>query len=54
MGFFPRLDQIDIYCSAHLPFEKLSKDAVIEAAIKADAKFDKGDLDRHRALKAIV
>ena len=42
------VDEIDIYRSAALQIEKHGEDAVIEAAIRADAMLDKGDLDGQR------
>jgi hypothetical protein len=50
----PGMDRIDIYRSAVLLIEKHGEDAVIEAAIRADAMLDKGDLDGQRAWKAMV
>ena len=45
---------IDIYRSAALLIQKHGDDAVIEAAIRADAMLDAGDLDGQRVWKAIV
>ncbi len=39
------VDEINIYSSAGLLIEKHGDDAVIEAAMKADAMLEKGDLD---------
>jgi len=47
------VDEIDIYRSAALLIEKHGEDAVIEAAIRADAMLDMGDLDGQRVWKAI-
>ena len=46
--------QIDIYRTAALPIEKHGEDAVIEAAMRADAMLDMGDLDGQRVWNAIV
>ena len=48
------MDQIDIYRSAALLIKKHGEDAVIEAAMKADAMLDDGDLDGQRVWKAII
>ena len=48
------MERIDIYRSAHLLIQKHGEDAVIEAAMKADAMLDKGDLGGQRVRKAIV
>ena len=48
------METIDIYRSAALLIESHGEDAVIEAAMRADAMLDKGDLDGQRVWKAIV
>ena len=48
------VDEIDIYRSAALLIEKHGEDAVIEAAIRADAMLDKGDLDGLQVWKAVL
>ena len=48
------MDRIDIFRSAALLIQKHGDDAVLEAAMKADAMLDKGDLDGQRVWKAIV
>ena len=54
MRYHPGMDLIDIYRTANLLIEKHGEDAVVEAAIRADAMLDKGDLDGQRVWKAIV
>ena len=48
------MDRLDIYRAANLLIEKHGESAIIEAAIRADAMLDKGDLDGQRVWKAIV
>ena len=48
------MDRLDIYRSANLLIETHGEDAVIKAAMKADAMLDKGDLDGQRAWKAVL
>ena len=48
------MESIDIYRSAALLIKQHGEDAVIEAAMKADAMLEKGDLDGQRVWKAIV
>ena len=50
----PDMESIDIYRTANLLIEKHGDNAVIAAAMKADAMLDKGDLDGQRVWKAIV
>ncbi len=45
---------IDIYRSANVLIRDQGKDAAIEAAMRADAMMDKGDLDGCVAWKRIV
>ena len=46
--------ELDIYRSAALLIEKHGEDAVLEAAMRADAMLEKGDLDGQRVWKAII
>ena len=48
------MEQIDIYRSANLLIERHGDAAVAEAARRAGAMHDKGDLDGARVWKAIV
>ena len=48
------IDKLDIYRSAALLIEKHGEDAIIEAAMKADAMLERDDLDGQRVWKAIV
>lgn len=54
LAYAHTMDRIDIYRSAALLIRQHGDDAVIEAAMKADAMLDKGDLDGQRVWKAIV
>ena len=49
----PVVDKIDIYRCAALFIEQHGEDAIIEAAIVADAMLEKGDMDGLRVWKAI-
>ena len=48
------LGEIDIYRSAAVLIKKHGDDAVIEAARRADAMLDRGDLTGQRIWKAII
>ena len=48
------MESIDIYRSANLLIEKHGEEAVIESAIKANARLGRGDLDGQQVWKAIV
>ncbi len=50
-AFIPNLD---IYRSANLLVKRHGEDAPIEAAMRADAMLDKGDLDGYAAWKRIL
>ncbi len=54
LRYHPGMDRIEIYRIANLLIEKHGNDAVLEAAKKADAMLEKGDLDGQRVWKAIV
>lgn len=45
---------IDIYRSANLLIVQYGEDASVEAAMRADAMLDKGDLDGQRIWMAVV
>jgi len=45
---------LDIYRSAHALIQQHGEAAAIEAAMKADALLDKGDLDRTAVWRQIV
>ncbi len=45
---------LDIYRSANVLVKQHGQDAPIEAAIRADAMLDKGDLDGYAVWKRIV
>ena len=47
------MDRIDIYRSAALLIQKHGEDAAIVAAVTADARLEKGDLDGLKVWKAI-
>ena len=46
--------EIDVYRSAHALIQQHGDEAAIEAAIKADAMLDKGDLDGGAVWRRIV
>ncbi|MCZ6592703.1 MAG: hypothetical protein O7B98_16390 [Alphaproteobacteria bacterium] len=46
--------EIDVYRSAHALIQQHGEAAAIEAAMKADAMLDKGDLDGYAVWKRIV
>lgn len=48
------IQDIDIYRSANLVIEQYGEDAVIEAAMRADAMLDKGHIDGQRVWLAIM
>ncbi len=48
------IPDIDIFRIAHLLVKRHGQDAPVEAAIRADAMLDKGDLDGYAAWKRIV
>lgn len=48
------MDRIDIYRSAALFIKRYGEDAALEAAARADAMLDEGDLDGQRVWKAII
>ncbi len=48
------IPDLDIYRSANLLVKRHGPDAPIEAAMRADAMLDKGDLDGYAAWKRIV
>jgi len=51
--YHPGMDRIEIYRIANLLIEKHGNDAVLEAAKKADAMLEKGDLDGQQLWMAI-
>ena len=53
LRYHPGMDRIEIYRIANLLIEKHGNDAVLEAAKKADAMLEKGDLDGLQMWKAI-
>jgi hypothetical protein len=48
------IPEIDIFRVAHLLVKRHGQDAPIEAAMRADAMLDKGDLDGYAAWKRIL
>ncbi len=48
------IPNIDIFRVAHLLVKRHGEDASIEAALRADAMLDKGDLDGYAAWKRIL
>ncbi len=48
------IPDLDIYRSAQVLVKRHGKDAPIEAAMRADAMLDKGDLDGYAVWKRIV
>ncbi len=48
------IPDIDIFRIAHLLVKRHGQDAPVEAAIRADAMLDKGDLDGYAAWKRIL
>ena len=46
--------EIDVYRSAHALIQQHGEAAAIEAAMKADAMLDKGDLDGYAAWRRIL
>ncbi len=48
------IPNIDIFRVAHLLVKRHGQDAPIEAAMRADAMLDKGDLDGYAAWKRIL
>ncbi len=48
------IPDLDIYRSAQVLVKQHGEDAPIEAAIRADAMLDKGDLDGHAVWKRIL
>ncbi len=47
------IPDLDIYRSANLLVKQHAEDAPIEAAMRADAMLEAGDLDRYRTWKRI-
>ncbi len=48
------IPDIDIYRSAHVLVKHHGQDAPIEAAMRADAMLDKGDLDGYAVWKRVL
>ncbi len=48
------VDDIDVYRSAKVVIEQYGQDAPINAAMRADAMLDKGDLDGSAVWKRIL
>ena len=48
------IPDLDIYCSANLLVKRHGEDAPIEAAMRADALLDAGDLDDYAVWKRIL
>ena len=48
------IPDLDIYRSAQILVKQHGQDALIEAAMRADALLDKGDLDGYAVWKRIV
>ncbi len=48
------IPELDIYRSAQVLVKRHGQDAPIEAAMRADAMLDKGDLDGYTVWKRIV
>jgi hypothetical protein len=48
------IPDLDIYRSANLLVKQHSEDAAIEAAMRADAMLDKGDLDGYAVWRRIL
>ena len=46
--------ELDIFCSANILVKRYGEDAALEAAMRADAMLDRGDLDGCVAWKRIV
>ena len=50
----PMIPALDIYRSANILVKRHSQDAPIEAAMRADAMLEKGDLDGYAVWKRIL
>ncbi len=50
----PMILDLDIYRSANVLVKQHGQDAPIHAAVRADAMFDKGDLDGYAVFKRVV
>ena len=48
------VSDLDIYRSAHVLIREHGQDALIEAAMRADAMLEKGDLDGYAVWKRIL